>query len=124
MVPTVPPTQDPCGDSSASNFSVGGQEVSWSLYNGGPGVVEIFKIFLNWPSGNSELTKIELGGVTIWDKKRSPPTLIAGGWQSSADRTIGSDSSKTLMFVFDQAAQPSPYDLDVTFDNGCVVSWP
>ena len=118
-------TQDPCLGSSASNFSVSSQEVRWSLFNGGPGIVEIFKIFLNWPSANNELTKIEFGGVTIWDKKdKSPPTNIAGGWKSGADRTIGSGISKTLKFVFNQAAQPSPYVLDVTFDNGCVISWP
>jgi serine/threonine protein kinase len=121
MVPTATHTQDPCGDSNASNFSVSGQEVSWSLYNGGTGVVEIFKIYLNWPSENSELTIIELGGVPIWDKKRSPPTLIVGGWISGADRTIGSGNSKNLKFVFDQVAQPSPYSLKVTFDNWCVV---
>jgi hypothetical protein len=110
---------------SAFNFYVSGQEVSWSLYNGGPGVVQIFKIFLDWPSDNVELTKIELGGDAIWDKKdKTPPTLIAGGWKSGADRTIGSGIAKTLKFVFEQAAEPSPYDLDVTFDNGCVVSWP
>jgi hypothetical protein len=104
---------------------VSGQEVSWSLYNGGPGVVEIFKIFINWPPENNELTKIELGGDAIWDKKdKNPPTNIAGGWKSGAARTIGSGIAKTLKFVFDQAAEPSPYDLNVTFDNGCVVSWP
>lgn len=121
LVPTATHTQDLCGDSNANNFSVNDQEVSWSLYNGGPGDVEIFKIFLDWPLENSYLTIIELGRAPIWDKKRSPPTLIAGGWISGADRTIGSGRTKTLMFVFDNAAEPSPYDLKVTFDNGCEV---
>jgi serine/threonine protein kinase len=122
MVPTATRTQDPCGDSSASNFSVSGLEVSWSLFNGGTGVVEIFKIFINWPSENNELTKIELGGDVIWDKKdKSPPTLIAGGWKSGVSRSIGSGNLKTLKFVFVEEAQPSGYAMNVTFDNGCVV---
>ncbi|UCF61725.1 MAG: hypothetical protein JSV37_03315, partial [Anaerolineaceae bacterium] len=122
---TATHTQDPCGSNRAYNFSVSDKEVRWSLDNGGPEVVEIFKIFINWPPGNIELSRIELGGTAIWEKKdKSPPTLIAGGWKSGADRTIGSGIAKTLKFVFDQAAEPSPYDLDVTFDNGCVVSWP
>jgi serine/threonine protein kinase len=122
FVPTTTNTQDPCGDSSASNFSVSGQEVSWSLYNGGTGVVEIFKIFINWPSENSELDKIELGGDAIWDKKdKSPPTLIAGGWKSGVSRSIGPGNSKTLKFVFGEEAQPSGYAMKVTFDNGCEV---
>jgi serine/threonine-protein kinase len=122
MVPTATLTQDPCGDSSTSNFSINGQKVSWSLYNGGTGTVQIFRIYLNWPPANEELTKIDLGGDEIWDKKdKNPPTWIAGGWKSGADRTIGSGSSKTLLFVFDEAAEPSGYDLEVTFDNGCVV---
>jgi hypothetical protein len=96
--------------------------VSWSLFNGGTGIVEIFKIFLNWPFENNELTKIELGGNVIWEKKdKSPPTLIAGGWLSGANRSIGSESSKTLTFVFDMEAKPSGYTLQVTFDNGCVI---
>ncbi len=116
-------TPDPCGSSRVYNFSRSGQEVRWSLYNGGPGVTEIFKIYLNWPSDNGELTMIVFGGVTIWDKKRSPPALIAGGWESGADLTIGSGIVKTLKFIFVQEAELSPYDLDVTFENECVVSW-
>jgi serine/threonine protein kinase len=119
---TATHTLDPCGNSSASGFSVNGQKVSWSLFNGGTGIVEIFKIFLNWPFENNELTKIELGGNVIWEKKdKSPPTLIAGGWLSGANRSIGSESSKTLTFVFDMEAKPSGYTLQVTFDNGCVI---
>jgi len=125
MVPMATYTQDPCGGSSASNFSVNGQEVRWSLFNGGTGVVEIFKIYINWPSENDELTKIELGGDAIWDKKdKSPPTLIAGGWKSGVSRSIGPGISKTLRFFFDKEAKPSGYAMKVTFDNGCEVSWP
>ncbi len=102
-----------------------GQEVSWSLHNGGTGIVEIFKIFLNWPPANIELTKIELGGDAIWDKKdKNPPTLIAGGWKSGVSRSIGAGNSKTLKFVFDQAALASGYSLEVTFNNSCMVTWP
>jgi serine/threonine protein kinase len=122
MVPTATHTPDPCGSSRAYNFSRSGQEVSWSLYNGGTGVVEIFKIFINWPSENSELAKIELAGDAIWDKKdKNPPTLIAGGWKSGVSRSIGSGSSKTLKFFFGEEAQPSGYAIKVTFDNGCEV---
>ena len=84
--------------------------------------MEIKKIYLDWPEENVILIKIELGGNAIWDKKdKSPPTNIGGGWKSGVSRRIGPGNSKTLMFVFDKAAKPSPYDLKVTFDNGCVV---
>jgi hypothetical protein len=101
---------------------VSGQEVSWSLFNGGSGTVQISRIYLDWPEENIELTKIELGGDAIWDKKdKNPPTWIAGGWKSGVSRSIGAGNSKTLKFVFDKEAIPSGYDLEVTFDNGCKV---
>jgi hypothetical protein len=37
---------------------VSGQEVSWLLYNGGAGVVEIFKIRINWPSVGIKKTRV------------------------------------------------------------------
>jgi serine/threonine protein kinase len=120
---TATHTLDPCSNITVSVFSVNGQKVSWSLFNGGTGVVEIFKIYLNWPVENNELTKIELGGSVIWEKKdKSPPTLIAGGWVSGANRSIGAGNSKTLTFVFNvDKAEPSGYYLQVTFNNGCII---
>jgi hypothetical protein len=123
---TATRTPDPCVGNRVNNFSLSGQEVRWSLYNGGPGIVQIFKISLTWHPDNNELTKIELGvGNVIWDKKdKNPPTNIASGWKSGADRTIGSGFSKPLIFIFDMDAQPYNYRLKVTFDNLCEVSWP
>ena len=124
--PTTPPlpspTIDECTTLSLSGFSSSGQEVSWNVFNGGAQAVKITSIYLNWPSSNESLKKIELDGVMVWQgNDKAPPTSISSGWEPSS-RTIATGSSKRVTFFFDQNAAPSGYALTITMDNGCAVS--
>ncbi len=120
--PTYTPTPDPCVDLTLANFSINGQQLSWSITNSGSTTVTITAIYLNWPTGNLILDKIELGGDAIWDlKDSSPPTDISSGWKGGVSRSIGASATESLMFQFGEPAAPSPYILRVSFDNGCTL---
>ncbi len=131
LVPTatmtpVPPTEAPivvpCSALWLRGGDVSGREVWWELGNDGGLPVKIIAIFIDWPPMNQKLDEIKLGGDRIWDvHDDTPPTTIDSGW-SGGNREVPPGSSKDLMFKFHKNAVPSGYAVDVTLDNGCVVS--
>ncbi len=83
--------------------------------------VKIVGLFIDWPAANEELDEIELDGSRIWDERDdTPPSDISSNWEGNRD--IPSGGTKTLTFFFDQDAQPYPYWLKLSFDNGCTVT--
>ncbi|NIS82251.1 MAG: protein kinase [Anaerolineales bacterium] len=116
--PTTVPIN--CGEIKLQNFKVQGQKVSWRLINGTTSTITITRIYLNWPSANDLLDWVELGGEAIWDTQdTSPPTDITSGWKGGADRSIA-PGNKSLLFQFGIDGQSTGYDLEVTFDVGCM----
>jgi hypothetical protein len=125
-VPILPsPTPDVCSQLDLGDFqwNDGSQEVSIKITNDHDTVtVKIMGLRLDWPPPNVKLLKIELDGRKIWNNgDDSPPTYVpdgSAGWTgSNSDRNIGPNSSKMLVFFFDENALPGPYSLDLWFDT-------
>lgn len=120
--PTATPAVVPC---SALWLGGGGsllKRVWWDLGNDGDLPVEITAISIDWPGSNQRLDEVTLGGEGIWDKRDdSPPTAIDSNW-AGGSREIAPGSSSNLAFIFHKLAASSGYTVDVTLDNGCVVS--
>jgi hypothetical protein len=120
--PTEAPVVVPCSGLWLGGGDVSGREVWWELGNDGGSPVKITAIFIDWPPMNQKLDEIKLGGDRIWDvHDDTPPTTIDSGW-SGGNREVPSESSKDLLFKFHRNAEPSGYAVNVTLDNGCVVS--
>ena len=125
-VPTVPilpsPTPDVCSQLDLGSFewTDGSQEVSIKITNDhDTATVKIGGLRLDWPPPNVKLLKIELDGRKIWNQgDDTPPTYITAGdlTGSTSDKSIGPNSSKMLVFFFDENALPGPYSLDLWFD--------
>lgn len=121
-VPSPTPTVDVCTTLALSGFSVNGQEVSWSVFNGGSKMVKTASIYLNWPSSNVSLKEIHFNSEILWQgNDKDPPTSVSSSWDTST-RTIPQGTSKRLTFFFDQDGASSGYALTVSMDNGCSVS--
>jgi hypothetical protein len=101
---------------------VSGRRVWWELGNDGGTSVKITAILIDWPASNQKLDEVRLGGDRIYSgRPGGPPTSIDSGW-TSGSREVSGGTSKELMFTFHRDAEPSGYSVDVTLDNGCVVS--
>ena len=88
-------------------------------------MVTIEKIYISWPSANGGLAVINFGASTIWPWLEFPPpvTITGPGWLGN--RTIAGGTQKTLEFRFESNAVKGDglYKINVTFDNGCKVSF-
>jgi len=70
------------------------------------------------PTTDGNLTKVTLGGNTIFNSSIAGPNLLLSGWLGTADlRTIGVGQSLTLVFYFSKTANitASAYKLHLDF---------
>ena len=125
---TPTPTPTPvCNYNKGSSFTFTDNSLFWSLTNNNGGVRTISAIsFVNWPGvpTSQKLQRFYFGGALIWDGNSvSPPTIVNSGWSgTAADRQMAVGATKSLQFQFFNNIQAGLYVLDVTFDDGCVVS--
>jgi len=76
---------------------------------------------LDWPSANSSLKKVRLGGSLIWNQgDDAPETEIQSGWKGN--RNLPAGAGKTLSFEFNAGAQTASYNLDLEFSSGCQLT--
>jgi hypothetical protein len=73
-------------------------------------------VSLNWPAPNDELFNVKLEGTFIWSGADSPPS--ASILFSPSEQV---DASAPIEFHFGLDAEPSGYNLSITFDNGCTA---
>ncbi len=121
----IPPSPtsvaDSCSGLSSGSFEVDGSEVSWQLTNNGSEGWTLTRLILNWPSANSSLKKVRLGGSLIWNQgDDASETDIQSGWKGN--RSLPDGVAKTLSFEFSADAEPAGYGLDLEFDNDCQLS--
>jgi len=122
---TIPPSPtavaDSCSGLSISGFELAGSEAIWQLVNNSSGGRTLSGLVLNWPSANSSLKKVRLGGSLIWNQgDDAPETDIQNGWKGN--RKLPAGVTKTLLFEFGASANPSSYSLDLEFDSGCQLT--
>ena len=121
----IPPSPtlvaDSCSGLSIGGFELNGSEATWQLVNDSSGGRILTRLVLNWPSTNSSLKKVRLGGSLIWNQgDNEPETDIQDGWRGN--RNVPAGVSKTLLFEFSSTANPSSYNLDLEFDSGCQLT--
>ena len=83
-------------------------------------------MWVHWPPEHEQLTRVRLGGVTIWDfGDWNPPTEMPPWGSPPQDREIKEFQSEKLEFYFEEEAEDvfvSDYNLVITFDTGCTLS--
>jgi hypothetical protein len=84
--------------------------------------IYVMGFYIEWPPEHTLLDELKLGSPKIWseDTTISPTTYT---WPDThKNQKIKAGEIKSLEFRFDDDA-PSPlYTLEVTFDNGCVIT--
>jgi hypothetical protein len=106
---------------SIGNLEVSGSEATWQLTNDGSEGVTLSRLILHWPSANSSLKKVRLGGSLIWNQgDDAPETEIQSGWKGN--RNLAAGAGKTLSFEFSAGAQPASYSLVLDFSSGCQLT--
>jgi serine/threonine-protein kinase len=118
---TPSPTEDVCALISLGGFS-NPSEARWTITNDSGGTIRLTRVRLtDWPADNDPLFSISLKGDAIWSGEiESPPADISSGWIGGpSNRDVG--ESAAISFFFGMQAENSPYDVRLTFDNGCVV---
>jgi hypothetical protein len=114
-----------CQVSGAESLGFDGSTVTWPITNTG-GSATIEEIYIAWPSAtNGALYGISFGEIPIWTGERGEsPTTISSWLGPDEYRTI-SGEPKTLELIFQNPVSPTPteYSINVTFDNGCTVSF-
>ncbi len=102
--------------------------VQWDITNNGSDEASIEQILITWLITDTALTEIwwDDGTNPIFAESRPPPTatIIKPRW-GSGDRTIAG-GQKTLEFWFevDAVDDEDLYSIEITFDNGCIISFP
>jgi hypothetical protein len=121
---TITLTPDPCDlikvNSDHDEFP--NDRGQWRVINLNASDIYIMGIFINWPVDHEELDQVRLKNLTIWDgSDLTPPTNIT--WSSTHnDRKLKKLENKKLEFRFKENAPSPSYSLQVTFDNGCVIT--
>jgi serine/threonine protein kinase len=105
------------------DFEREGSEVRWSLDNGGNQPVTIVSWQLPWVLDNP-LVSLSLGGDVLWDL----PTDVTPGpdieflLPRDERSTVPAQSVRPLRLTFSRSDASPIYFLELTFDNGCVLS--
>jgi serine/threonine protein kinase len=121
LTPTITltrtPTTDPCAGISVSGPTVyGGVFVRWTIENSTGSSITLTNTVLDWPSTNFMLVNVYVpGGAIVPVNDDSPPTTVS-------DNGVVGTSGANLRFEFMFNPAPSGYDLQVTFDTGCVIN--
>ena len=110
------------------NINPSSKTVGWDITNNGSDTASIDHIYIEWPS--VWLKMIWFGTSPIWagDDDPTSATIIKPLWGGlPEDRTIDGDGIlKTLEFRFettDISENEDLYSIEITFDNGCIVSF-
>ena len=95
--------------------------VLFRLRNSNPFSTSITQIVLNWPEENDAVFNAILDGNVIWaGVEMDSPTEMTNLRGEPRDRSIR--GTHALEFFFGTPAAQRGYRLDVSFENGCVVS--
>ena len=121
ILPNPTSVPDSCSLLSIGNLDVSGSEATWQLTNDSSEGVTLSGLILDWPSANSSLKKVRLGGSLIWNQgDDAPETEIQSGWKGN--RNLPAGAGKTLSFEFSAGAQTASYNLDLEFSSGCQLT--
>jgi hypothetical protein len=95
------------------------------ITNNTGGTIIINRIFAYWvkPSPSQKLDRILLDGNELWNTSDpdSPSDIPAEGGWSGGDRTILNAQTRTLILRFQNALEPTGYEVHIVFDIVCQV---
>jgi hypothetical protein len=114
---TRTPTTDPCDGIDVNGPDVyGGVFVKWTITNSTGSSITLTNTWLSWPkSPNDILVNVYLpGGAILPVFDESSPTTVT-------DHAVIGTSGGNLKFEFMLEAASSGYDLELTFDTGCIM---
>lgn len=126
---------DRCAAFGATEPKLKKEELKWKIENEGEKALTISSITVNWPQANGALTKVKLGGKTLYQTPVSNPSVapgvpglfavIDGDWLGELkDRQIDAEKHDDLKLEFankDISEEPSDYTIMVEFAEGCAV---
>ena len=98
--------------------------MEWYVVNTTAVDIFIDAIWIDWPPSHEELNKVKLDGGTLWDgEDEDPPSWMPPWSTGDADkRKVKDGDTRTLKFEFAEGVGSPMYNLEVTFNNGCLIS--
>lgn len=98
-----------------------------NITNNSGGAIIINRLFVHWVKSptSQKLDRVLLDGFVIWNTSDvdSPSDLPSeGNWVGGANRTIPNAQTLNLVLRFQNALQPTGYDVHIVFDIGCQVT--
>ncbi len=122
--PTATPvTSASCPGVTMLGFSHSGQDVSWSIDNGGAMPIRLTSFVPVFPEENP-LQAVWLGGQLLWKAPTEGPYPETGELPDDARAVIETGQVVTLRLVFQWPDSQPGYKLDLAFDSGCSFSTP
>ncbi len=122
---TVTPEPTPVCVYNVGAMNIFDDDAFWNVTNNSGFTVQVASILINWPDTlTQDLEFIFLDGTEIWSGNEStPPVSINSGWSGpDSDRDFNNGQTRTFQFAFSDKISSGLFSVDVTFDNGCVVS--
>ncbi len=111
------------------------EDMHWKIENEGEKTLTISSITVSWPEADGPITKVKLGGKTLYETPVSNPSVVPGtpglfavintGWLGEMkDRQIDANKDAELKLEFANKGisdAASDYTLLVEFAEGCAV---
>lgn len=120
-----PPSE--CPVRQDGRFVVVGRTAGLILQNVGEEDELVEELWITFPETNGALVDVTLNNASIVDQSRggfpktSSPATMAAGVDLLPEVRLPSNRRSTLGFVFEQAASPEHYTVEVDLANGCRV---
>ena len=119
--PTTTLPVDVCTTLDLRFLSATSNIAAWRLQNDSGTTLTFSRIEIDWPQSNDAIFNVFVNGMVIWsDEDLTPPTVINSWIGSPDDRSV--DRLSRVEFFFGTLAAPGGYDLNLWFENGCVIS--
>lgn len=126
---------DRCAVFGAAEPKLKKDDLKWKIENEGEKTLTLDSLIVNWPEANGAITKVKLGGKTLYETPVGNPSLLpgvpglfamlGGSWLGElGDRQIDADKHADLKLEFentDISEEPSDYTITVGFAEGCSV---
>jgi hypothetical protein len=123
--PTLTPTPV-CNGIILSFSAPSAKKLELQIQNGQMGTIRVEQMIFYWPDAanlNKTLMQIYMNSNQVWNgNDGSSPTIIySNQWIPGTDeiRQVAGDSLGIMQFFFEKDAENSPYEISITFDNGC-----
>jgi hypothetical protein len=97
-------------------------KAKWRVTNYTGSDIYVMGFYIDWPVAHTLLDELKLDSPKIWSEDDTEPPTSHTWSVTHKNRKLKPSEDKRLEFRFDDKAPSQSYTLQVTFDNGCVIT--